>query len=56
MPTFRNISTIDFLLVTTDLKYNVSRPDIQYVPHCDHSAVSINLFFGTQRSGPGIWR
>ncbi|EIE90702.1 hypothetical protein G6F49_010380 [Rhizopus delemar] len=56
MPTFRNISTIDFLLVTTDLKYNVSRPDVKYVPHCDHSAVSINLFFGTQRSGPGIWR
>jgi hypothetical protein len=56
MPKFRNISTIDFLLVTIDLKYNVSRPDVQYVPHCDHSAVSINLFFGTQQPGPGIWQ
>lgn len=56
MPKFRNISTIDFLLVTIDLKYNASRPAVQYVPHCDHSAVSINLLFGTQRSGPGIWR
>ncbi|KAG1138002.1 hypothetical protein G6F37_005951 [Rhizopus arrhizus] len=34
--------------LTTDLKY--------YVPHCGHSAVSINLVFGTQRSGLGIWR
>ncbi|EIE75892.1 hypothetical protein RO3G_00596 [Rhizopus delemar RA 99-880] len=56
MPTFRNISTIDFLLVTNDLKYDVSRPAVQYVPRCDHSAISINLLFGTQRSGPGIWR
>ncbi|KAG1546735.1 hypothetical protein G6F49_010411 [Rhizopus delemar] len=56
IPTFRNISTIAFLLVTTDLKYDVSRPAVQYVPHCDHSAVSINLRLGIRRSGPGIWR
>ncbi|KAG1144365.1 hypothetical protein G6F37_007373 [Rhizopus arrhizus] len=56
MPTFRNISTIGFLLVTNDLKYDVSQPAVQYVPHYDHSAVSINLLFGTQRSGLGIWR
>ncbi|KAG1138852.1 hypothetical protein G6F37_010178 [Rhizopus arrhizus] len=47
MSTFRNISTIDFLLVTNDLKYDVSRPAVQYVPHCYHSAIYQFTFWKT---------
>ncbi|KAG0755460.1 hypothetical protein G6F24_011820 [Rhizopus arrhizus] len=56
IPTFRNISTIDFLLVTNDLKHCVSQPKTQYVPNCDHSAISMTITLGEQRTGPGIWR
>lgn len=41
LPTYRNISTIDFLLVSNDLRFRVSQPKIQYVTRCDHSAVSV---------------
>ncbi|KAG1057614.1 hypothetical protein G6F43_000564 [Rhizopus delemar] len=56
IPTFRSISTIDFLLVTNDLKYCISQPKVQYVPNCGHSAASMTVTLGEQRTGPGIWR
>ncbi|KAG0891294.1 hypothetical protein G6F34_011801 [Rhizopus arrhizus] len=55
-PTFRNISTIDFLLITADLIDMVDNQDIKYVARCDHSAISIYLTLGCTRTGPGILR
>ncbi|KAG0736711.1 hypothetical protein G6F23_010785 [Rhizopus arrhizus] len=56
IPTFRNISTIDFLLITADLIDMVDNHDIKYVARCDHSAISTYLTLGCTRTGPGIWR
>ncbi|KAG1452491.1 hypothetical protein G6F56_007808 [Rhizopus delemar] len=56
LPTYRNISTIDFLLISNDLRVCVSQPKIQYVTRCDHSAVSVIFTLGEIRTGPGIWR
>lgn len=55
LPTFRNISTIDFLLVTDDMSNLISKPELRYVPRCDHSAISLRFSFGDVRSGPGLW-
>ncbi|KAG0789803.1 hypothetical protein G6F26_007930 [Rhizopus arrhizus] len=54
-PTFRNISTIDFLLITADLIDMVDNQDIKYVARCDHSAISTYLTLRCTRTGPGIW-
>ncbi|KAG1136397.1 hypothetical protein G6F37_012055 [Rhizopus arrhizus] len=56
LPTFRNISTIDFILLTADLEHLVTQPRLTYVNRCDHSAVSISLTLGPIRVGPGLWR
>ncbi|KAG1466235.1 hypothetical protein G6F56_004725 [Rhizopus delemar] len=52
LPTFRNISTIDFLLATDDISDLISKPELRYVPRCDHSAISLRFSFGEVRSGP----
>ncbi|KAG1145285.1 hypothetical protein G6F37_012171 [Rhizopus arrhizus] len=56
LPTFRNISTIDFILCTEDLQHLLTLPSLTYVRGCDHSAISVSLSFGKSRVGPGLWR
>ncbi|KAG0735934.1 hypothetical protein G6F23_011255 [Rhizopus arrhizus] len=46
MPTFRTISTINYLLITADLIDMVYNRDIKYVARCGHSAISIYLTLG----------
>ncbi|KAG0974863.1 hypothetical protein G6F29_011929 [Rhizopus arrhizus] len=56
LPTFRDISTIDFILVTGDFANSVCKPNVTYVARCDHAAVSVSLSLGQPRVGPGLWR
>ncbi|KAG1136220.1 hypothetical protein G6F37_012136 [Rhizopus arrhizus] len=56
VPTFRDISTIDHLLVTHDLQDDVDSPNITYVARCNHSAISVSISLGQPRIGPGLWR
>ena len=56
LPTYRHISTIDFLLFTPDLADYIAQPDNRYVPCCDHAAVSVVLSLGIPKPGPGLWR
>lgn len=46
LPTFLNISTIDFILCTEDLQHLLTCPSLSYVRGCDHSAISVSLSFG----------
>ncbi|KAG1018649.1 hypothetical protein G6F26_010776 [Rhizopus arrhizus] len=54
-PTFRNISTIDFLLIAADLTDMVDSHDIIYVARCNHAGISTHLTLGCTRTGLGIW-
>lgn len=49
-------STIDFLLCSPDLQHHMHHPQITYVDHTDHHAVSIKLTTGIPKLGPGLWR
>ncbi|RCH95957.1 hypothetical protein CU097_014103 [Rhizopus azygosporus] len=50
------ISTIDFVLVTSDLRHLTTYPHLTYVKGYDHSALMICLTMGSVKVGPGIWR
>ncbi|KAG0846708.1 hypothetical protein G6F17_013197 [Rhizopus arrhizus] len=56
LPTFGTISTIDFILVTSDMQHLTTHPRLTYVKGCDHSALTICLTVGSVKVGPGIWR
>ncbi|KAG1167936.1 hypothetical protein G6F36_012388 [Rhizopus arrhizus] len=56
LPTFGTISTIDFILVTSDMQHLTTHPHLTYVKGCDHSALTICLTVGPVKVGPGIWR
>lgn len=56
VPTFRHISTIDFILLSSDLAPAAGHPRVSYVPRCDHAAISISLHLGLPVTGPGLWR
>ena len=52
----RGSNPIDFILCTSDLRHHIHQPQISYVSHTDHNAVSIKLTTGVAKSGPGLWR
>ncbi|KAG1147548.1 hypothetical protein G6F37_011766 [Rhizopus arrhizus] len=56
LPTFGTISTIDFILVTSDMQHLTTYPRLTYVKGCDHSALTICLTVGSVKVDPGIWR
>ncbi|CEG79400.1 hypothetical protein RMATCC62417_13875 [Rhizopus microsporus] len=55
LPTFDTISTIEFILVTSDLQHLTTYPRLTYVKSCDHSALTICLTMGSLKVDPGIW-
>ncbi|KAI8145299.1 hypothetical protein BJV82DRAFT_487515, partial [Fennellomyces sp. T-0311] len=55
LPTYRHISTIDFIMLTPDLADAVSQPDNRHVVRCDHAVISASLSIGIPATGPGIW-